>query len=298
MKKANSTCGRRNKVSVSKVAEKYQAAIAKVQDSMFDAKTERDINYYVYMLINPNDKKPFYVGKGRGNRVFQHIICALTDLDVTSDKYDVIRDIVNGGGMVEHIIVCHGIAHESEAFSVEMAIIDTLNYCGYDLTNEVSGHHSATKGIMTADEIKRQYNAPKLDHIDDDCIIININDQYVRNLQPQQIYQATKEIWRIDKNKLNKIKYVLSEYRGLIVEVFKVCGWYPKERGYNPTSKKAGQKYTAYGFNGEVADDAIRNKYINKTLAHNKAQGQSNPILYSETYNKKCNTNVRPTTKQ
>lgn len=287
MKKSNSTRSRHKKdVSVTSTALQYQAVIEEVEASMFDEKAQSALGYYVYMLINPNDKKPFYVGKGKNNRVFQHILYALTNLNDTSEKCDVIRDIVDGGGRVEHMIVCHGIAKEKEAFSVEMAIIDTLNYCGYDLTNEVTGHHASTKGIMTANAIKSQYNAQKLDHIDDDCIIININNQYVRNLQTEQIYQATKEIWRIDDKRVDDIKYVLSEYRGLIVEVFRVVRWYPKKRGYNATAKKAGQTYMGYGFEGVVAEDAIRNKYINKSIAHKKVRGRSNPIAYSDSYNK------------
>jgi hypothetical protein len=101
---------------------------------------------------------------------------------------------------------------------------------------------------MTTDEVTRLYNAQELHHIDDDCIIININGQYNRAMGTEGIYKATKEIWRIAKWRLNKIKYVLSEYRGLIVEVFAVQEWYQKERGYGINSKKAGQTYKGYGF--------------------------------------------------
>jgi len=47
----------------------------------------------------------------------------------------------------------------------------------------------------------------------------------------QTTYEAAKETWTIRKNKLQQLKYVLSEYHGLIVEVFKVNNCYPKERG-------------------------------------------------------------------
>ena len=30
-------------------------------------------NYYVYILINPIDLLPFYVGKGKGNRAYNHL---------------------------------------------------------------------------------------------------------------------------------------------------------------------------------------------------------------------------------
>ena len=74
------------------------------------------------------------------------------------------------------------------------------------------------------------------------------------------IYDATKETWTINKNKLPNVKYVLSEYKGLIVEVFEVEEWYEKERGYTPKSKKYGQTKTGYGFNGKIAKNEIRDE--------------------------------------
>ena len=40
---------------------------------MFDEKTKSELRYYVYLLVNPETKTPFYVGKGIGNRVFNHL---------------------------------------------------------------------------------------------------------------------------------------------------------------------------------------------------------------------------------
>ncbi len=67
---------------------------------MFDEKIRQKLNYYVYMLIDPIDNKPFYIGKGLENRVFNHLSCALTDLDITNAKYDTIREINNSSGTV------------------------------------------------------------------------------------------------------------------------------------------------------------------------------------------------------
>ena len=85
---------------------------------------------------------------------------------------------------------------------------------------------------------------------------------------------------------LPQIKYVLSEYRGLIVEVFEVENWYPKQRGKNKTIDKEKNikiqiEVTGYGFNGVVAPKEIRNLYINKSVAHTKKRGAAQVIRYN-----------------
>ena len=247
---------------------------------MFDEKTRQELEFYVYMLIDPKNNEPFYVGKGNSDRVFNHLNCALTDTDISNAKYDRIREIIQSGQTVKHIIVRHGLS-EIEAFHIEASIIDTLIYCGILLSNKVGGHNSIEKGLMTSEEIKRLYNAQPLNSIGKDCILININRKYERGKGRQSIYQATKETWTIRKSKLNELKYVLSEYRGLIVEVFEVGEWYEKERGYLPTSKKYGETKIGFGFNGKVAPDEIRNQYINKSIAHTKKRGAASAIRYN-----------------
>lgn len=41
--------------------------------SSFSQKTIEELNYYVYVYSDPDTHKPFYVGKGKGNRVFNHL---------------------------------------------------------------------------------------------------------------------------------------------------------------------------------------------------------------------------------
>lgn len=246
----------------------------------FDEKTIQALCYYVYMLVDPFNNKPFYIGKGRGNRVFDHLNCSLKDVDNENVKYSTIRNIIDRNQKVKHYIVRHGLT-ERNAFEVEAALIDIMNYQGCELTNEVSGHNSFNRGLMTSEEIKRLYNAEPLMSIESDCVIININKKYKRGNESQSIYDSTKETWSIDARKKDQIKYVLSEFRGIIVEVFEVDHWYEKERGYTSRSAKFGQTKIGYGFNGKVAPDKIRNKYINKSIKHIKKRGAASVIRYN-----------------
>lgn len=251
---------------------------------MFDSKTIAEIGYYVYILVNPIKNEPFYVGKGSGNRVFHHALDEL-DEDDESLKSTIIKSIRENGKNVKHVIVRHGLTEEV-AFEIESALIDIFKYLPmmehYDNGNLQGGVDSIERGLMTTNEIIRLYNAEPLDEIPKNCMIININRSYKRSYSRENdIYIATKEIWRLSKNRLKSIEYVLSEYKGRIVEVFKVNRWYKKRRYYNKGSQKYGQTYFGYGFDGEVAPELIREKYINKSIAHHKKRGSANVVRYS-----------------
>lgn len=237
---------------------------------MFDQLTSEKLEFYVYALINPNNNKPFYIGKGVGNRVFNHQNCAIID-DYSNLKLDTIREILSCGQKVEHIIIRHGLT-EKEAFEIEASLIDFGNKFGFEFSNIVLGHHSNAKGLMTTDEIIRIHNAQPLAELTDPVIIININRKYLRGNSSQQIYESTKQAWVIGEHQRRVTKYALSEFSGIVIEVFEIQDWYEIEM---PNGKKS-----RWGFNGEIAPSEIRQKYINKSLAHTKKKGAANPIKY------------------
>lgn len=238
---------------------------------MFDQITIEKLEYYVYALINPIDQKPFYIGKGIGNRVFNHKNCALKE-DTSNLKLDTIREIINNGFDIHHLIIRHGLT-EKESFEVEASLIDFGNRFGFEFSNLVLGHHSNGKGLMTTDEIIRIHNAKPLTELLDEVIIININKKYVRGNSSNDIYEATKQAWVIGESKRNSVKYALSEYGGIIIEVFRITDWYSIE---TPNNKRKNR----WGFNGKIAEQKVRERYLNRSISHTKKRGSANPIRY------------------
>lgn len=245
---------------------------------IFDEKTIQNLKFYVYCLIDPRNNRPFYIGKGKENRIFAHINEAIENPS-EEEKLETIRDIKLNNQKVEHIIVRHGLT-ESESLEIEASLIDVIYFFGHDLTNKVKGHHSIDKGLMKANELIAIYNADPLEKIENDAVIININRLYKRGSGYEGIYNAVRECWPIGKFKRETIKYVLTEYRGYIVEVFEVEKWYPVNDVYKSGGKK-GQTRIRWGFVGEQAQEMTRNKYINKSISHHKKRGAANPIRYN-----------------
>lgn len=71
----------------------------------------KELDFYVYRLIDPRNGETFYVGKGQNNRVFKHVKQALKfdkDEDELTAKYDRIQEIEKSGLDVIHIIHRHG----------------------------------------------------------------------------------------------------------------------------------------------------------------------------------------------
>ena len=163
------------------------------------------IGYYVYVLKDPRNSEIFYIGKGKGNRVFQHVSCALETED-DSDKLNLIREILNEGKNVEYYILRHGLATEKDALEIESACIDLI---GLDnLTNEIKGHNSWESGMKTANEIVQHYDAKAIT-ITEPTIIININKLYKRFMKDNELYNTTRSSWKLGSKK-NEAKYVIA----------------------------------------------------------------------------------------
>lgn len=219
------------------------------------------IGYYVYILKDPRNDTIFYVGKGKGNRLFQHVQCALVNA-TDNDKYNLIREIHKDGKEVEHFILRHGL-EEKLSLEIESTIIDLLGI--ENLTNSVKGHDTWERGLKTVDEVFQHYDA-KAVTFDEPCIIININRLYTRGISDQKLYDSTRASWILGV-KRDRAKYAIASYRGLVREVYAIEKWQPN-----------GDRWE---FIGKVAEDKIRDKYLNQSLENYIKKGGQNPIRYT-----------------
>ena len=106
------------------------------RDSFPDGVSEQ-LRWYVYRLIDPRNGETFYVGKGRGNRIFAHAkgLPEGEEDGILGPKLHRIKEIQAAGLEVGHVIHRHGLSTQDRAYEVEAAVIDA--YPG--LTNQVNG---------------------------------------------------------------------------------------------------------------------------------------------------------------
>jgi hypothetical protein len=184
----------------------------------FSKEVTKQIGFYVYRLIDPRNGNTFYVGKGKGNRVFAHMKGALKlagDEDDISVKIDTIKAIIKEGLEVIHVIHRHGL-DENTAFEVEAALIDA--YPG--LSNEINGRGY---GAMNAQQIQKLYGAEIIEEITEKCIIIKVKQEVVDRCG--SVYEAVRAAWKLKKSNAEKADYVFAVVNGLVAGVYKDMVW-------------------------------------------------------------------------
>jgi len=234
-------------------------------DYKLSPSTVEKLKYYVYILINTDSNKPFYVGKGKGNRINKHF---LDTLDKKVKQTEKIKNIKKLGIKVKKVILRHGLT-ERESLIVEAGMID---YIGLEnLANLVCGHTEG-KGLMDLRDLKIKYEAQEA-IFDRPVLLININNQFRKDMTKKEIYKATRKYWKINIDRANEFKIICAVSQGIIREVFELSRW------TKATSEK--QKGRSY-FTGYIASNSIRNKYIDKSVIKFWLPGSQNPIKYSE----------------
>ena len=231
---------------------------------MFTPSVLEKIGYYVYFLQDPRSDEVFYIGKGVGNRVFNHLAGAI-DCVGRSTKLEQIRDIVGAGYEVKHMILRHGLT-EPIAFELEAALID---FVGMDnLTNLMGGHYSGDYGIKSSQEIIAMYDAEVIATIEP-VLLLNVNKDYRREITVKELYEISRLAWLLGARREN-VKYAIPVYRGLTREVYEVRKWFP-------VSLKG---KTRWGFKGRLAKPDIRETLRYKSTKHYFKRGVTNPVKY------------------
>ena len=237
---------------------------------LFSREIISELKFYVYRLIDPRNGETFYVGKGNGNRVFEHAFGEISvgDEDL-SDKLQRIREIKLSGFEVQHVIHRHGL-DENTSFEVEGALIEAYP----SVTNLAGGHHNADRGVAHAQQIIERYTAPDA-VLKDKIIEITVN----LSAANFSLYDATRFAWRVSLPRSSEAEFAVAVVNGLIVEVFEIEKWLPATIENFPTLGYIGEDTGRFGFEGKVAPDTIRTDLLRHKVPR-RPKGAANPIRY------------------
>lgn len=250
------------------------------------------LKFYVYRLIDPRNGETFYIGKGKGDRLFQHVKATKSDdvtIDVVADtsldgprdddeslKVARLNEIRRAKLEVIHIVHRHGIEDSKTAYEVEAALIDA--YAG--LSNVSDGYHSNDRGPMHAKEIADKYALPELVPRGDKLILINVNS--ADHCSNDELFERVRYAWRMSRQRAQEAQYVLAVIHGVVHGVFVPTEWFPATAKRFPPPRFSATDPRRLGFHGRRAPDDIWQYYVGlpgKRLPEDMRHGQ-NPIRY------------------
>lgn len=237
--------------------------ITKTLSERYDGQKKKDDNYYVYMLCDKSEghPKPFYIGKGIGDRIYQHEKeaefkeAALNDLrdelkrnndikdekqiemlieekrNEINDKCRTINELVKKG-LIEKYIVKWGLTQD-EAFMAESALMNAYNKTlGKDgLKNIINGHMSNREKMnkshktcaWSIDDFSECCTVEKRDitEINERCIFIKLSSSTY-----SQYCDNPEDLYEISRGfwsaTRKNIEYAVILFEGQVEAAFKI----------------------------------------------------------------------------
>ena len=181
----------------------------------------------MYALRDPRDDSVFYIGKGKGNRAYQHARhAAVGGSSLLDTKRELIREIHDAGREVIVEIVRHQLADERAAYEVEAAVIDALLHCtSAGLKNRVRGHGRDERGWASLDAL-RHLAAPPIEIPSElrPAVLIRPNRQYRYGMSVDEMWEITRGWWGMRRR---DYKYALCVHAGIVRGIWRVSGWDP-----------------------------------------------------------------------
>lgn len=231
------------------------------------------LKWYVYKLIDPADNKVFYIGKGKGSRVVDHLKMAVAEHHLLKDggmsaKLSKIKEICERTDSDKnrpiHQIICHQLETEAEALRIEAILIQQTS----DLTNEQVGHNIDDFGSANLQELVWKLDAKPMGAIEHKAILLKIDTTYQLGQEDNdvdnKVYESCQVAWNCSEKTVNKVEVALAIFGDVCVGVFEELEWFPATRKKFPQMAQDQDK--KLGFKGKTAKKEILDKYLNKKI--------------------------------
>ncbi len=112
-------------------------------------------------------------------------------------------------------------------------------------------------------------------------MLIKIPQTYRIGMDEQELYDATRGIWRANGPRRDKVNFALAVLDGVVVEVYEVHKWVPAgSTSYKSRSFTPDQLQGRAEFQGVLASDEVRTRVKGASVAHLFKKGNQNPFMY------------------
>lgn len=230
---------------------------------MFTPYVIEKLGWYVYALRNPIDGRVFYIGKGRGNRVFQHAVDAKAadDEAVMSQKLELIRSIHAAGAQVDAFLLRYQLKSEKDAYEIEAAVIDALRLLDgngdnqlFNITNLVLGHHHLERGLAPVHVAASRFEALPMPDISEPIVIFGIPALWTPSMGDQEIYNAVRGWWNVGDTAF-RATYAAAAHRNVIRGIYKIAYWRERVEGDRDWQQDLTARRPRRGFVGSPAPE-------------------------------------------
>lgn len=197
----------------------------------FNSMVTGKLENYVYALADSRDTRPlkdriFYVGKGSGNRCFNH---AKVEKGLGEEplyegrhKLSIIRSIRANGGNVDVLIIKHGLS-EKDALALEAVLIPLIG-----LSNEKAGHDSQLLWLNQV-QVNELYDNPiqrrDTELFQRNVLFVNLSQQKRDTIVAggvEVLSKVTLGAWTINSAMSQRIDFIVGVKDGLVVSIFEL----------------------------------------------------------------------------
>jgi len=113
----------------------------------------------------------------------------------------------------------------------------------------------------------------------ENIVTIKINKSYREGMSALELYDVTRGCWKRKLESVEKAEYAFAVAYGIVKEVYRIDRWFPAEQLNRETIHDDPEKHVGrIAFEGSVADDSIRSKYIEKSVADLFKHGEADPV--------------------
>jgi hypothetical protein len=149
-----------------------------------------------------------------------------------------------------------------------------------DITDEIRGAvemEDAQVRVSTAGSLPLP-TTPSPVEVVDPVVLIRIPQLYENGMAGEELYDCTRGIWKIGVRR-EGAKFAFAVMGGVVLEVYEIAHWQPAGTSSYLTRKDVAVP-GRWEFIGRVAPEAVRTRYLGRSVKAYLPLGFQNPVRY------------------